>query len=508
MSDAGEWAFRGLIEGFYGPPWSWDARADVMRWCHERGMTHYVYAPKDDPLHRERWREPYPDDAIAAFRGLVEQGTLEVGFGVSPGLSIDCASSEDRAALGAKCDQLLAVGVRLVCLALDDIPMTPGLGGEHAELTVWLREHLGDRADLILVPTEYTGTASSAYLDALAARVPDDVPVAWTGATVVCDTISADDARARAAALGGRRPFVWDNYPVNDAIMRDRLFLGPLRGRHADLGPECSGYMANPMVEPMASKPALASIAGYLRGDVPEDAWARAVDSLGIRVLAEACDGDRPNRLVDEVIATSTTPDWVEPLTALTTWLRAAQQGEAGGLGDEAAPWIDQMKQEAQVGLAAARVLQAIHPVVAIDEQGVGRAAAADNQSAVEQALAISMLWPAARRGTVSVMGPRSSFRPVLGQWPDGEWRYRGASLQEGANAVDRLVRHASEQLDRFERDRAITVAVDHRPVELVDGAFTAAPGAEVMVTSGPAATRVTAPCALPLKDRRLLPPT
>ena len=57
----------GVIEGFYGPPWSWEQRLDVMAWCHERGMTHYVYAPKDDPLHRERWREPYADDALDGF---------------------------------------------------------------------------------------------------------------------------------------------------------------------------------------------------------------------------------------------------------------------------------------------------------------------------------------------------------------------------------------------------------------------------------------------------------
>jgi len=503
VTDAGEWVFRGLIEGFYGPPWSWEARAEIMRWCHERGMTHYLYAPKDDPLHRERWRELYPAETLGSFEVLVAERTLDVGFAISPGLSIDYGAADDRVALAAKCDQLVERGVRLVCLALDDIPMQPGLGPAHAELTVWLRDHLGDRADLVLVPTEYTGVASSTYLDALAAGVPEDVPIAWTGVTVVCDSISADDARARAAALGGRRPFLWDNYPVNDAIMRDRLFLGPLRGRHTDLGPECSGYLANPMVEPMSSKPALASIASYLRGEAPEEGWRHAVEAMGIRVFAEACDGEVPNRLVDEVVATSTTPDWVGPLAALTTWLRAAARGGAPGLETEAGPWIEQMHQEAQVGLAAARVLQAIHPVVTVDDDGVGRAAAADNRSAVEQALAISMLWPAARRGAVSVMGPRSSFRPVLGQWPDGEWRYRGASLQEDTNAIDRLVRFASEQLDRFERDRSVTVAVDHRPVDLDDGTFAAAAGAEVMVTSGPSSTRVTAPCATPLKDRR-----
>ena len=41
-------------------------------------------------------------------------------------------------------------------------------GIAHAELTTWLRDHLGDRAALVLVPTEYVGTAPTPYLDALA----------------------------------------------------------------------------------------------------------------------------------------------------------------------------------------------------------------------------------------------------------------------------------------------------------------------------------------------------
>ncbi len=49
------------------------------------------------------------------------------------------------------------------------------------------------------------------------------------------DEITADDARARVAALGGRAPLLWDNVPVNDAVMSDRLFMGPLRGRAPEL---------------------------------------------------------------------------------------------------------------------------------------------------------------------------------------------------------------------------------------------------------------------------------
>ena len=48
---------NGVIEGFYGTPWTWDERALVCRGIAAAGGDTYVYAPKDDPLHRDRWRE-------------------------------------------------------------------------------------------------------------------------------------------------------------------------------------------------------------------------------------------------------------------------------------------------------------------------------------------------------------------------------------------------------------------------------------------------------------------
>ena len=42
----------GIIEGFYGPPWSWAARSEVLAFGHQRGLDLYLYGPKDDPLHR------------------------------------------------------------------------------------------------------------------------------------------------------------------------------------------------------------------------------------------------------------------------------------------------------------------------------------------------------------------------------------------------------------------------------------------------------------------------
>lgn len=430
------WAIRGLIEGFYGRPWSWDERLDVMAWCGARGMTHYLYAPKDDPLHRDRWRDPYPDDALAGFERLVASGTLDVGFGISPGLSIDYDSNADRAALLSKIDQLLDVGVRFVGLALDDIPPADGLGARHAALTAWLYDRVAGRADLVLVPTEYTGTVATPYLDALHRGVPGDVPIAWTGDTVVCDAITVVQAEARASALGGRAPLIWDNYPVNDAVMADRMFLGPLRGREPGLANVCSGYVANPMVQPTASKLPLASAAALLRGDDPDSVWVEEADAMGLRAFAEACDGTRPRALVDAVRtavpgqragAFATVDGWLDDLRAFAP---------EPPLAAEVEPWRAQAALERGLWRAALRLLRAL-------DRG-------ERDGATTEGLGLLYRWPSARRGDVSVMGPRCSFRPVFGQWPDGSWRFDAASVQEDMSATDQLVRFALAELAAY----------------------------------------------------------
>jgi hypothetical protein len=424
------WPIAGIIEGFYGRPWSWDERAEVMRACHGWSMTHYVYAPKDDPKHRERWREPYGSETLDGFARLASEGTLRVGFGISPGLSIDCSSADDRAALAAKVDQVLATGIDLVVLALDDIPF----GGEaqgvaHARLTTWLHDHLSGRAALLLVPTEYVGTASTPYLDALADAVPYDIPIAWTGTFVVNDSIAAADARRRTEALAGRRPLVWDNFPVNDALMSPSLHMGPLWGRDADLADECSGYLANPMVQPHASLLPLASIAGWLRGDDPISAWLAEADERGWRTFAEACDGSVPMALVQDAIEWLDDAEAALRLEPLHLWLEAAATCEAPGLEDEAAAWLEQVHAEARVGLDALRLID----MASEDKFTRG----------IEHAFALGFTWRGVRAGAVSAMGPRFGLAPVLGQRPDGRWTFEASSLVEDRNAIDALARAA-----------------------------------------------------------------
>ena len=104
---------------------------EVGRFCAARGMTHYVYAPKDDPAHRLHWRDLYGPEELAGFEAMVADSGLVLGFGISPGLDIDAYSYDDRKALQVKVDQVVDLGAGLVMLAFDDIPFDPS-GGSQA----------------------------------------------------------------------------------------------------------------------------------------------------------------------------------------------------------------------------------------------------------------------------------------------------------------------------------------------------------------------------------------
>jgi hyaluronoglucosaminidase len=291
-----DFVHRGVVEGFYGTPWPHEDRLWMLERLGRWGMNRYVHAPKDDPLHRQRWREPYPDEAMREFAALVECGMrhgVEVGFAVSPGLSIHYASAEDRAALVAKLAGFRALGSRFATLALDDVPSTlvhdedlrafSSLAAAHVELAHAVQEGLGPDVTLWLVPTDYLGVEATDYLEELGADLDGAIEIGWTGRTVVSPTVRTEEAAARAATLC-RRVLLWDNTPVADGPMRPMLHLGPYTGRAADLHRHATGLLLNPMQQARASAITLHTAARYMAdpaGYDAESAWHEAVAELG-----------------------------------------------------------------------------------------------------------------------------------------------------------------------------------------------------------------------------------
>ena len=313
---------RGVIEGFYGTPWSHADRLDLIAFCGRHGLNTWVHAPKDDPLHRARWRDLYPDAELELVGELVQQAArsgVEFAYAIAPGLSICYTREEDLAALLTKCEQLRSAGVRSFQLLFDDIEHTFNCpedderygdaerpsGAAQADLANRFREGFPQPGPLVVCPMGYAGTGDSPYRRTFSPRLHPDIVVYWTGPEVVSLGITREALNTAVARFGGHTLLIWDNYPVNDFDV-DRVFLGPLLGRDPRLANgNCAGLVANGMVQAIPCKLALATVADW--AGAPEEydpvgSFERALAAYGAEVVtalrasgAQAPAVDRPS---------------------------------------------------------------------------------------------------------------------------------------------------------------------------------------------------------------------
>ncbi|MEV0385643.1 beta-N-acetylglucosaminidase domain-containing protein [Nonomuraea sp. NPDC050643] len=297
---------RGTIEGFYGAPWTHAERLDQMDFHGDVKANTYIYAPKDDPYHRDKWREPYPADKLAELGELVARAGanhVRFTFALSPGVSICYSDPADRAVLEQKLQALHDLGARAFSIPLDDISHTRwncaadetayGPAGRTAAARAqvdllndlqrdFIAGHEGAQP-LQMVPTEYGDLTDTTYKQTIRASLDPAIEVMWTGTDTVPPEITNAQAE-KAAELFGRKVFVWDNYPVNDyGNTSGRLLLAPYDKRERGLAAHLSGIVANPMNQPYASKVAVFGAADFTWNDQAYDArksWPRAMAYL------------------------------------------------------------------------------------------------------------------------------------------------------------------------------------------------------------------------------------
>jgi hyaluronoglucosaminidase len=294
---------RGVVEGFYGRPWTHAQRLDMIDFISRRGMNTFAYAPKDDPLLRRDWRSPYSGSQLERLSELVaacrEHG-VDFLFCLSPGLSMRYSSAADRAALAAKLDSVAALGVDFFGLLLDDIPPAlqheadraafADLAAAHIRVIQELFDHLGPSKRLIVCPTVYWGRGDEDYITALGSGIDPRIDLFWTGRAICSPTLDLLDAAGFTRAAN-RPPTYWDNYPVNDVAMTHELHIGPYRGRDPQLYRFANGVVANGMELYESSKIAIATIADYLRDPEAyeaEESWQRALRDVAGEADVEA----------------------------------------------------------------------------------------------------------------------------------------------------------------------------------------------------------------------------
>lgn len=278
---------RGVVEGFYGNPYSHSDRIEQFKFYGRTKLNTYIYGPKDDPYHRDKWRELYPEQERKRISELVTQAHqrgVRFVWAIHPGLDIKW-TEEDRKAVVRKCEDMYRLGVRSFAVFFDDISADDESARHQAELLNYLYEHFEKTGmkigSLILCPTQYNQAwAKGAYLDILGTKMNPKIEIMWTGKTVVTmidrETMEYVNARIR------RKGYIWLNYPVTDFAV-DHILLGPMRGNASDIDQLVSGFVANPMEYAEASKVGIFGVADYLWNMKAYDAdraWEGAVKEL------------------------------------------------------------------------------------------------------------------------------------------------------------------------------------------------------------------------------------
>jgi len=398
--------WRGVVEGFYGPPFSHETRLSDFDYYGRHKMNTYVYTPKDDPYLRAEWRRPHPAAALDKLGELVTKAKtdhVEFNYVLSPGLSICYSRASETDALMAKFESLWTIGVRSFIVAFDDIDYqrwnceedrsTYGAGAAAAAtaqahvVNRVQREFVATHAGALplqVVPTEYWATTRTDYKSKIADVVDPKVVVQWTGIDVIAPTISRADVAA-ARDVFRHRILIWDNYPVNDYV-QGRLLLGPFVGREPGLGASIIGLTANPMPQAHASKTSLFTVADYTWNDAgyrPAKSWAAGLAELAggdartaaaLRTFADLNYSSRLDQTVSPQLSAELATFWPAWSTGQTT-AAAALRDYLGQVYDapevlrsrldnpgfiaDTEPWLDATRAWGKAALTALDMLVA-----------------------------------------------------------------------------------------------------------------------------------------------------
>ncbi len=270
----------GMIEGYYGQPWTWQERRQTIEKLAPHGYRFYLYAPKADPFLRRRWQEDFPSQTATELRHLAEacqSQNVRFGIGLSPYEIYKAFDADARHALEQRLKAFDNLGVQDLALLFDDMPGDlPELAEKQAEIVHWAAER--SQADRVLVcPSYYSddpvldrvfGQREPDYLERLGAALDPKIEVFWTGEEVCSRAFSLGHLRRVSHQLR-RKPFLWDNYPVNDGQrMSQYLYLRGFTGRPAAMADEISAHGINPALQPhLSCIPALSLVESYLQGD-------------------------------------------------------------------------------------------------------------------------------------------------------------------------------------------------------------------------------------------------
>jgi len=304
-------AYLGVIEGFFGRTWSFQERYDYAEFLKNNGYQFYIYAPKADPYLRKSWQQDWAAKTTEQLQSLVthyQSLGLDFGLGLSPFEIYKNYNADAKQSLQYKVKRLNQLGVNILCLLFDDMR---GDQSDLAKTQIRITQDVLAQTTtkkVIMCPTYYSfdpklekvfGVIPENYFQDLGNGLPPEVDIFWTGPEI-CSQDYPESHLEEVIQLLGRKPFLWDNYPVNDGADISRfLFLKSFENRSYTLKKLTSGHAVNPMNQPWLSRIPLYSLPySYLQGI---DYNPEAVLQDALHKLCAQYEGPRERNLAQQI---------------------------------------------------------------------------------------------------------------------------------------------------------------------------------------------------------------
>lgn len=305
ISDYADLKDRGIIEGYYGVPYSAEVTKDLFRFMARYKMNSYMYGAKSDPYHSQKWGEPYPttitpeqknigyltQEMLRDITDVAHECKVNFIWAIHPGQAFtDSANNHVLDDIMGKFGAMHALGVRQFGIFVDDVGVPDDdaslrLGADRlSELQARIDSKWNGKGSLAAdtvkplhyVPQLYafswvTPEKGQRFFRSLK-DVPAKVNIYITGRNIWSVPNTEDLGIVK--GWMGREASWWWNYPCNDndvtkifpmdtyTNFRDEKHIADL----ARLEPALEGtrtLILNPMQQGEVSKIALFSAADY-----------------------------------------------------------------------------------------------------------------------------------------------------------------------------------------------------------------------------------------------------
>ncbi|MBR5640372.1 MAG: beta-N-acetylglucosaminidase domain-containing protein [Muribaculaceae bacterium] len=324
---------RGIIEGYYGVPYSAEVTKDLFSFMARYKMNTYMYGAKSDPYHSRYWGDPYPttitederrigyltQDMMRDINAVSHETKVNFIWAIHPGNAF--ANAEDPQVLDkimAKFESMHQLGVRQFGVFVDDVgvPSDPAVMKLCADNLSELQNRIDERwnkagavatdtvKSLHYVPQLYahgwvSDERAQEFYESLS-TTPEKINIYITGRDVW--SVPNNDDLARVSSWLGHDLSWWWNYPCNDqdptklfimdtfSNFRDETHINNLSRIEKHLS-GLNTLIINPMQQGELSKIALFSVADYSWNNAAfdnYDSWEAAIPAVVGKDYAKA----------------------------------------------------------------------------------------------------------------------------------------------------------------------------------------------------------------------------